>query len=285
MKRFLIFTFIILISFPGFSRKKDSVKFSNEYLDTVKIDKAKALNNYFMVGFNYGVSLSQMNYQPEKHGRFYRFSPQYASLMFTHYEKMFDYIPYFGFSFGAAYGHEGFTWKPDEEGYVVVVDGASDCDITVVEIPALAQIHIDAVNFKMMINAGIYGGYRLSISRSGPGLDPQFATKFHDYENRWDYGLQGGVGFGYMFDPIELHIGALVRYSWSSLYQPNSYQTEPAKSYMFRYAYPFDIMITAGIHFQLTKRSGKTTRAIKKEAKSIVFDSNKYGNNQSQNWK
>ena len=40
--------------------------FSDEYLDTVKMKKAKAINDYTMIGVQYGVSLSQMRFNPTK---------------------------------------------------------------------------------------------------------------------------------------------------------------------------------------------------------------------------
>ena len=69
-----------------------------------------------------------------------------------------------------------------------------------------------------------------------------------------------------MFDPVEIHIGAMLRWSWSSLYQPDY-----ASPYYYRYAYPLDVIATVGVHFQLTKRSGKTTQQLRREAKEIVY--------------
>ena len=51
---------------------------------------------------------------------------------------------------------------------------------------------------------------------------------------------------------------ALLRWSWSSLYAPDY-----ASKYYYRYAYPLDIIATVGVHFQLTKRSGKTNRQLR----------------------
>ena len=89
---------------------------------------------------------------------------------------------------------------------------------------------------------------------------------FYPFENRWDYGIKGGVGFGLMFDPVEIHINAHLRYGFGSLYEPDYYSR-----YYYRFAYPIDVVISAGIHFQLTKRRGKTSAQLRKEARDLVY--------------
>ena len=69
-----------------------------------------------------------------------------------------------------------------------------------------------------------------------------------------------------MFDPVEIHFNALFRWSWSSLNEPNY-----LSKYYYRYTYPMDIIATVGVHFQLTKRSGKTSAQLRREAREIVY--------------
>ena len=241
--------------------------YSNEYLDTVNVKRIRKLNDYSMIGVNYGVSFSQMNYNPSRHGRSWRFSPQYVSVMYTHYEKMFGYIPYFAFQGGIAYGHEGFVWKDlYDSGTVPDVDGATECDIRVIEMPVMAQMHFDAAFMKLMANVGCYGGWRMSIKRSGPELPQNYAEAFRKYENRFEYGLQFGAGVGFIFSPFELHFNVLARYSFSSLYS----ETSGPNPYYLRTATPFDIIATAGLHFHLSKRSGKSGAQLRKEARTLV---------------
>ena len=229
--------------------------------------KKAMINDYVMIGVNYGVTFSNMMYTPSRHNRAWQFSPNYVSVTFTKFSKMFDNIPMFALVVGVAHGYEGFGFLRDPStGRSQEVDGAEQGTIEVFEIPALAQIHIDFHPGKIMANVGVYGGWRNSISRSGPNLEPEFANAFRPYENRWEYGLQGGAGFALMFDPVEIHFNALLRWSWSSLYAPDS-----ASQYYYRYAYPMDIIATVGVHFQLTKRSGKTTSQLRREAKDIVY--------------
>lgn len=136
----------------------------------------------------------------------------------------------------------------------------------VIEVPFMTQIHIDAAFMKFMGNIGVYGGYRRTVTRSGAGLDPQYANAFRDYERQIDYGLQGGVGIAFMFDPIEIHFNCLARYSGSNLYDPDY-----SSKYYYRFANPLGITATVGVHFQLTKRSGKTTGQLKRQAKEKVY--------------
>jgi len=237
-------------------------------LDSLSLDvPSRPINDYTLIGVNYGVTFANMYFSPSKHNRAFVVTPNYVSVTFTKFCKMFDRIPNFALVVGAAVGNEGFTFKKDKEtGSSPLVDGADWCSMRVIEVPALAQIHFDFPPGKIMANAGIYGGWRETIERSGPTLDEEWKTTFRSYEHRIDYGFQGGAGFALMFDPVEIHFNCLVRWSWSNLYDPDY-----ASKYYYNYAYPFDIIATVGLHFQLTKRSGKTRREIRKEAYNIVY--------------
>ena len=227
------------------------------------------INDYTLIGVNYGVSFCNMYYSPARHNRAWQLNPNYISVTFTKFSKMFDKMPYFALVIGAAHGYEGFGFKPNPEtGLSQEVDGAERGIIEVFEIPALAQIHVDFYPGKILANVGVYGGWRNSISRSGASLAPEYTNAFRPYEHRWEYGLQGGGGFALMFDPIEIHFNALIRWSWSSLYDPDY-----ASPYFYRYAYPMDVIVTAGVHFQLTKRSGKTSAQLRREAREYVYGS------------
>ena len=104
-------------------------------------------------------------------------------------------------------------------------------------------------------------------------MDQDYTDKFMDYEYRFDYGLMGGAGLGFMFDPIEIHLNLLGRWSLQNLYEPDYYNEvfHPYNTYFYRYANPIDISVTIGVYLQLTKRTGKTTRQIKQEARDIVY--------------
>ena len=239
-----------------------------EWADTLETaPSVKPINDYVMIGVHYGVSFNNMYYIPARHNRAWQVSPGYVSVLFTKYSKLFDRLPMFGLTMGVAHGYEGFGFLRDPEtGYSQDLDLAERGTIEVFEIPAFLQVHVDFHPGKIMALAGVYGGWRNSISRSGPDLEKEFENAFRPYERRWDYGFQGGAGFALMFDPVEIHFNALFRWSWSSLNEPNY-----LNKYYYRYTYPMDIIATVGVHFQLTKRSGKTSAQLRREAREIVY--------------
>ena len=263
MKKVLL-TLVFLLSFVMLRAQKDTLLYTPEYLDTVNVKRAVSINDYHMIGVNYGVSFSTVYFQPT-----------YFSLMYTHYEKMFNYIPYFGITAGVSMWHSGVTFDMNPEtgfplGYV---DGATDMTINTVELPVMMQMHFDSAPVKILADLGGYVGYRLSVERSGKYLDEDYTNRFRDYEYRFDYGLMGGAGLGFMFDPIEIHLNVLGRWSLSNLYEPDYYNEvfHPYNTYYYRYGNPIDIAVTIGVYLQLTKRTGKTTKQIKQQAREIVY--------------
>lgn len=242
-------------------------EYSDEFLDTVKIRKKLIINDYSMIGVQYGVALSQVMFNPtKKQGML--MNPVNVGVIYTRYGKMFGYMPYFGFQTGIFYGQNGYKFKIDKEtgDYSENVDGATQARYTFIEVPLLAHMHMDVWHLKFIVNAGLFGGYRMSVQREGK-IEDKYRTEFYDYDKRFEYGIKAGVGFGFFFDPVELHFQAMYRYTLGSLYEP-AYKSE----YYYRFAYPSDIIISAGLHFQLTRRTGKTRKMLKKEAKGLIYE-------------
>ena len=228
------------------------------------------INDYSLIGLNYGVTFSQMMFNPSASNQAWLFNPMYVSLTYTHYLKMFGYLPYFGYKIGLAYGKEGFKFKENKEtGRITQVDGATQATIDIFEVPFMAHFHYDDLHFKIMVDAGMYGGYRRSIQRVGPNVTDDLRFNFSSTDRRPEYGLQGGAGIGFIFSPVEFHIEAMVRYSWSSIYQPDS-SPSIYNQYYYRFAYPLDVTIMAGVHIQLSKRTGRTNADLRKQAWEIV---------------
>ena len=273
--RRLLLTILLLPAFATAWAQIDSLMYTPEYLDTVNVRSAKAINDYSMIGVNYGVTFSNVYFNPTKMGTTFRFQPTYFSLMYTHHEKMFNYIPYFGVTVGMSYWHSGvhFENNPDTGFPLGYIDGATDVTMETVEIPAMMQMHFDSAPFKILANLGGYVGYRLSVEREGVYMDEEYAHSFRDYDYRFDYGLCGGAGFGFMFDPVEIHFNVLGRWSLQNLYAPDYYNEtfHPYNTYYYRYANPIDISVTVGVYIQLSKRTGKTTAQIKKQARDTVY--------------
>lgn len=239
----------------------DTVSYSDEYLDTVNVKKALAINDYTLLGVHYGVGLNQMNWTPSMEQKML-FTPVNVGISWTRYGKMFGYMPYFGIQIGALYTKEGYRLK---EGYKV--HGASTAVMQIIEMPVLAHIHYDFWKMKLMVNIGFYGAYRLSIQRIGDAVRDEYEYNFTETDYRWDYGIKGGAGFGFIFDPVEIHFNAWYKYGFGSLYKPNYYS-----EYYYRYATASNFVFTVGLHFQITKRTGKTNHELKKEARAL-FDS------------
>lgn len=248
---------------------KDVYELTDAQLDTINVKKKLHINDYVMMGVQYGAGLSQVIWNPSQKQEMV-FTPLNFGVTVTKYQKMFGYMPYFGFQAGLFYAREGYQFKYNENtGYIYRVEGAEKAIIDVVEAPVMFQFHLDMWNFKIMANVGCYAGYRLAIQRFAgengrvtEGLENAFA----DHDNRWDYGIKGGVGFGLVFDPIEIHFQAAYKHSLSSLYTPDHYSP-----YYYRFAYPSNIVVSVGVHYQLTKRSGRTKAELKKMAKDMIY--------------
>ena len=227
---------------------------SNEYLDSLNINKKLVLNDYSMIGVQGGVGLSQVMWNP-KYKQEMIFMPVNFGILYTRYGKMFGYMPYFGLQVGLMYAQEGYQFKSDKDD------------------PEKVPNTIQGADKAVIANIGMYVGYRLKVQRfpyGGEFRNPAYAEtefSFLETDRRWDYGIKAGLGFGLVFDPVEIHIKAMYKHSFSSLYDPDYYS-----QYYYRYAYPSNIIISAGLHFHLTKRTGKTKSELKKQAKEIVYE-------------
>ena len=250
---------------------------TDEFLDSYEIKKKLVLNDYSMIGIQGGVGLSQVMWNP-KYRQDMILLPVNFGVLYTKYGRMFGYMPYFGFQIGLMYAQEGYQFKSDKDDPDRIpntIQGADKAVYDVVEMPLLSHIHFDMWRMKIIANIGFYAGYRLKIHRfpyGGEFTNPAYAeteNAFLETDRRWDYGIKGGLGFGLVFDPIEIHIKAMYKHSLSSLYNPDY-----ASKYYYRYAYPSNIVISAGLHFQLTKRTGKTKSDLKKQAKDLVYGTN-----------
>ena len=240
---------------------------SNAYLDTVRIDNSLKLNDYSMIGVNFGIGKAQTAFNPPKVQGSLTI-PAYYGITFTKYGKFFGYMPYFGLQVGLFKGTDGYVFKPNKDGeYNVTVDGATKVVYDFIEVPLVAQFHIDTHNFKLIADGGMYVGYRYKIHREGNFKYPDLMDDFTDYEYKFDYGFKCAAGVGLVFSPFELHIKLNMRYGLGDIYRADYASTE-----YYRYATPFDLILTVGLHYQLSLRSGKTRKQIKEQARRIVYE-------------
>ena len=246
-------------------RQRDTTLYSDIYLDTVQVNKVFTLNDYMLIGFEAGTGFNRMMLNPAYMQSWRRF-PEHYEVTFTRYGKMFGYMPYFGFKIGAAYSHEGYRMKPNEKGFVGSISGATEAEYDVVEALFLTHLHYDLPHFKIIGDLGPYVGKRMNIERIGGNTPDLIRNEFLDWDRRFDYGFRAAAGFAIVLDPVEFHVTAKFRYGLQNLYDPD-YESP----YYYNYAYPRDLMITAGLHFQLSKKTGKTRSELKKEAYDTVF--------------
>ena len=283
MKKTIIIFMLLALTFVSYAEdtpKRQKLKanvdlkindtLTDAFLDTVVIKKKLKLNDYSMIGVQYGMGASQMMLNPSQ-DQDWLFQPVNFGVTYTKYGKMFGYMPYFGFQVGLFYGKEGYQFEYNEEkNYINKIEGAERAVFEVVELPILSHLHIDFWHTKIIAQIGMFLGYRLAIHRY-PGetgyVLPEIERSFLPTDNRFDYGIKGGLGFGLVFDPIEIHIQAMYKHSLSSLYEPDYHSP-----YYYRYAYPMNIIISAGVHFQLTKRTGPTKKQLKQQAREIVYE-------------
>lgn len=230
-------------------------------LDTVDLKKTTMINDYSMIGVHYGVSMNRITFNP-KMKQVYMYTPYNFGITYTRYGKMFNYMPYFGIQVGAYYLQEGYQLDED-----YAIENAQKAVFEIIEVPILAHLHYDFWKMKLMVNAGFYGAYRMSIERIGDYVNPDMVHTFTETDHRFDYGIKAGGGLGLIFDPVEIHFMVTYKWGMGSLYKPD-YRSE----YYYRFAYANNLLFSVGVHFQLTKRTGKTTHYLKKEAKRLVME-------------
>lgn len=266
---------ISLLFFSGmtqtFSRDIDIDSLGTE-IDSTYLKKLSIINDYSLLGVQYGVALSNVTFQPD-HSQTLNFVPVNIGIMFTKYGKLFGYMPYFGMRIGLFYTEEVLQFKKNEETgrYPYYILGAARREMKVLELPFLSHFHYDFWKMRIMADVGVYAGYRLTIERSeyvdkSPEMT-QYSHSFHPREHRFDYGLKAGAGFAFIFDPVELHLMAGFKYSWSNLFDPNVNYRYEDSPYYYNWANPMNIIISLGVHYQLTKRVGYTKRQLKEQAR------------------
>ena len=244
---------------------------TNEYLDNLQISVAKP-NNYWLVGVYGGASMAFGYFNPTRLVKpLFRY-PVYGFSFIRHY-TMFGIFPNMALEFGAQRNYEGYEFKTNKQtGARSTESGAYKVTMDVPEAFFLTHLHYDVgEHFRMMAKVGLYGGYRMNITRE---LDDEYAPyetyqqyvhEFRDYDRRWTYGLHGGVGVGVMFSPIEVHLNVQVKWGWESFWNPDY-----ASPYYYRFGYPLDGAVTLGVYYQLTPRYGHTQAQLKQLARKMV---------------
>ncbi len=179
-----------------------------------------------MIGVSYGVNWSGVTSSPGL-GQEKKLTYNNIGVYFTYYHALWDQLFNFGLKFGFKHGYEGYLTPKNNYG--------ETCEI--LEVPLISQFKLDFSRFRVLLNLGTYGGYRLSTDKEGG---------FDQYDQRIDYGVIGGGGFAVVFNPLEFHIEANYKYALASMYHTNK-----ISDIYWIYTYPQNVMISASLFVHL----------------------------------
>ena len=287
MKKYILLTALLVAALPlcaqekKETRKKHTIDLDEEffhlpdsvtddYLDNASLPKAARINDYWIVGVHGGISLEHGYFNPSRDVHFYPKMPVYG-FSITRFATMMNTFPNLGMEFGFQHNYEGYKFKEFEmngEIYIHDIDGANEAYMEVPEVFLLTHGHIDMGRYvKINLKGGVFGGYRMNITRIGSHVESEYVNAFYDTDNRWTYGIQGGLGLGLMLDPIEFHVGVQIKWGWSPFCPPDKYSP-----YYYRYVYPLDGAVTFGVYYQLTKRRGHTRSSLRRMARQYVTE-------------
>ena len=290
MRKYIILTALLLAALPLCAQENDGGKkkrtidpdkeffhlpdsVTDEYLDNAALPKVAKINDYWLIGVFGGVSVEYGYFNPPRQVHFYQNLPVYG-FSITRFATMMNTFPNMGMEIGFQHNYEGYKFKEYESNgakYQADIDGAYEAYMEVPEMFMLMHGHYDFGQYvKINAKAGMFGGYRMNITHvqvNNTYFDQTRANQFLDTDNRWTYGVQGGLGLGLMLDPLEFHVGVQVKWGWSPFYSPDKYSP-----YYYRYAYPLDATVTFGVYYQLTKRRGHTHSSLRRMARQYVTE-------------
>ncbi len=138
--------------------------------------------------------------------------------------KYFD-TKYFGFQGELNYTQRGYR--------APIVDSVFYKRInTYIELPMFMQVKAEHNGFFVHLNVGFYASVLLE-SQHGNNQQGEFDLKPYELsvlrDNRFDYGIPGGVGFGYNFKWGTLQVDARYFYGFGDLYH-HDYNGNPMRS-------------------------------------------------------
>jgi hypothetical protein len=226
MKRLILILILLSSAFAAGAQDEFIFDMPNDFADIDTVPPPTKFKSIHMIGAGYGINFSGVTSSP-KLGQERIWTFNNVGIYYTYYHALWDHLFNFGIVVGAKHGYEGFT--SSYEGFGATYE--------VLEIPLISQFKIDFSRLRLLINVGTYYGYRLSTDKEGG---------FDQYDQRYDYGVIGGVGLAIVFKPLELHIEGNYKYSFASLYQTNKYS-----DIYWMFTYPQNIMISASLHVHL----------------------------------
>ena len=193
-------------------------------LDT--LPRPKKFKSRHMLGVEYSYNIANISASPSV-GEEIVMCPLNFGVFYTYYHPLWDQMNIFGLKTGVKYGQEGYQTERSDFGEIC----------TLVEVPLISQFKLDFSICRLLVNVGTYWGYRLSTDKAGG---------FDKYDQRNDYGVLAGAGFGVALGRLEFHLEGNYKFSFASMYHPN----KNGEMYWIL-AYPRTLMISAGVYFNL----------------------------------
>ena len=211
MRKTAIILFLACLSFTLRAQNSDGYNpFTDEELSILlqdstatRVDRHKPVD---MIGVRYSYQINNVSSSPDIGAHPVGTYNNY-SLVYTHYTSLWNMMPIFGVQAAAKYGE-----------WAVNSDYLEPEHFKIAELSLLTQVHFDFSRFRFLAQIGPYTGYRLATLKENDSFDK--------YDNRFDYGLMGGIGFGVMFGRFEFQIEGNYQFSLSSIYHMNKYSDE-----------------------------------------------------------
>ena len=196
-------------------------------IDTTFSKKVTVRPTEHLLGVRYSYDITGVHFAPDLKAEQVHTYKNY-SILYTYYHNLWDVWSFFGIQFGAKYCQYGFTSYYN-------IDNM-DQTLTAIEVPLVTQLKYDVgKHLRLMLDIGGFAGYRLSTDNP---------KGFDQFDQRWDYGAQGGGGVALKFHPFEIHFEVLYQYSFAFLYHPEKLSTD-----WWLYSYPNRLSFNVGLHF------------------------------------
>ena len=233
MKRFsiILFTLLLLAVCRPAAAQQDTTWFNvdneleilHQQIEEVDDPKFKPLH---LIGVKYGYNFSNARVTPSMDTK-WQGSPNCLSITYTYYNSLWKMLDIFGFQ-------GEFKYYKDP----VSIENLGDNVFTMLELSAVSQFRINFSRFRFLVNIGPYVGYRRKNDREVGVLN--------QYDNRFDYGLIGGLGFAVVFSPVEFHLEGNYKFALSSMYHANILSDQ-----YWVFAYPSTIFASLGVFVNL----------------------------------
>jgi hypothetical protein len=156
------------------------------------------------IGVREGVSTSSVLFNPARRDSS-TFQALNVGLVYKYYITTWT-----GLQLGVNYAEKGYVLEDTTRRYRAL------------EIPFLSQFHYEAWRIRILANAGVYMSYYLSATESFKENDKEVQRTyvFKGRDNRFEYGMHFGGGFGIMLHPLEIQFEVGYQYGLSYLLKP-----------------------------------------------------------------